>query len=262
MLGMWRFAIPLAALGFGALSALADTPARPGNAGPVLVELFTSQGCPLCPQANETLAELDARADVVAVALSVDIMDSLGWRDTFAQPAFTGRQRAYCKSMNVRFAYTPQMVIDGAEDVRGSRPGRVTRFVDAAASTPRTAAPSILVERSDNALMVRVERAAITPADADTDEAAAGAAATPSEGADIWLMAFTPGMSWVDVKSGDNAGHRVPVYNAVRDLRHLGVWSGEPLTIDAAVSTDAALVVVQERGLGRVLSVAHHQRTL
>lgn len=201
----------------------------------------------MCPRANTLLAELDTHEDVIPLALSVDIFDALGWADTFAQPAFSQRQEAYGQMVDVRFAYTPQMVIQGLDDVRGSRPRAVSRVLDAhrsAAGGAPTVALSWVEGRPQETLDV-----AVTPADA-----AEGASETP---ADIWLMSFTPGTVTVHVKGGDNAGERVPVHNAVRELRHLGVWTGTPLRVRAeALAAPAAAVLVQEPGPGRILASA------
>src|SRR3954454_10513973 len=78
---------------------------------PVVVELFTSQGCNSCPPADAYLGELAARSDVLALGLHVDYWDYIGWKDPFAQRAYTERQRHYSRALNQRFVYTPQMVI-------------------------------------------------------------------------------------------------------------------------------------------------------
>ena len=81
---------------------------------PVVVELFTSQGCGACTRANALVADLAERPDVLALTFPVDYWDYLGWKDTFARPEFSARQRAYMKAAGQREVYTPQVVIDGA----------------------------------------------------------------------------------------------------------------------------------------------------
>ena len=80
---------------------------------PVVVELFTSQGCSSCPPADALLHELAARDDVVALAMHVDYWDYIGWKDVFGNPAHSARQRAYAKAGNRRMVYTPQMIVNG-----------------------------------------------------------------------------------------------------------------------------------------------------
>jgi hypothetical protein len=81
---------------------------------PVLVELFTSQGCSSCPQIDEAFGSLTRRPDVVALTLHVDYWDYLGWADEFASEANTRRQRAYAEAHSRRTLYTPQLFINGS----------------------------------------------------------------------------------------------------------------------------------------------------
>src|SRR5262249_57419236 len=80
---------------------------------PVVVELFTSQGCSSCPPANANLIELSKRSDVLALSFSVTYWDYLGWKDIFGKPEFTERQAVYEPALGERGSFTPQMVIDG-----------------------------------------------------------------------------------------------------------------------------------------------------
>src|SRR5690242_13535019 len=83
------------------LGAAGVATARPASA-PVVVELFTAQGCSDCPEANQLLMRLADQPDVIALTYAVDYWDYLGWKDTFARPEFAARQRAYRKAMNLR----------------------------------------------------------------------------------------------------------------------------------------------------------------
>ena len=119
-----------------AVPAGAAQPARP----PVVVELFTAQGCAACPQANALLQELAGRKDVVALTYPVDIWDYLGWPDAGAKPEFTERQRAYISRMKLREIYTPEMVIGGKKEVVGFDRAKVQALLD---SQPRLRAPPV-----------------------------------------------------------------------------------------------------------------------
>ena len=96
---------------------------------PVVVELFTSQGCSSCPPADAMLHKLAERDDVIALALHVDYWDYIGWKDEFAVPAYTKRQRGYARTNGRRMIYTPQMVINGQDDVIGAKPMDVSDLI-------------------------------------------------------------------------------------------------------------------------------------
>src|SRR5215510_9766639 len=123
----WR---PLAA----AVAMTVGLAAPPASADPVLVELFTSQGCSSCPPADKLLGELSQRSGVVALAFHVDYWDYIGWKDKFAKPEYTDRQKGYRDALNLRTLYTPQMVIDGRLDVVGSERSEVESFISDAAA--------------------------------------------------------------------------------------------------------------------------------
>ncbi len=89
--------------------------ARSGPVAPAVVELYTSEGCSSCPPADRWLSGLQGRSGVVTLAFHVDYWDNLGWKDRFAQPQFTQRQNAGLRTNGARFAYTPQVVVDGRD---------------------------------------------------------------------------------------------------------------------------------------------------
>ncbi|KKK59691.1 hypothetical protein LCGC14_3031870, partial [marine sediment metagenome] len=97
----------LAAFTLAALLAAQGAAAQTDQ--PVVIELFTSQGCSSCPPADELLTRLAARTDVIPLALHVDYWDYIGWRDHFGKPAFTKRQKSYAAVAGSRTIYTPQM---------------------------------------------------------------------------------------------------------------------------------------------------------
>jgi hypothetical protein len=106
-----------------ALGAPDDAVAAVDGAPPVVVELFTSQGCSSCPPADAILAELAERSDLVALSLHVDYWDYIGWKDPFGSPLHTTRQKNYASELGLRYVFTPQIVVDGAASVVGSDRG-------------------------------------------------------------------------------------------------------------------------------------------
>jgi hypothetical protein len=105
-----------------AASPLLFSTASPATADarPVVVELFTSQGCSSCPPADALLGELARRGDVLALGFHISYWDGLGWRDPFSSQSSTDRQRAYARLLGTGQVYTPQMVVDGRREMVGS----------------------------------------------------------------------------------------------------------------------------------------------
>ena len=123
----------------GASAASACT-AQSGATVPVVVELYTSEGCSSCPPADRWLTGLKGRPDVVALAFHVDYWDSLGWKDRFAQPQFTQRQNATQRTSGARFAYTPQVILDSRDAPNWSSLGAATLQAKAPATVGLTLA--------------------------------------------------------------------------------------------------------------------------
>src|ERR1700757_5382922 len=114
--------------------AVGIAPAQAGER-PIVVELFTSEGCSSCPPADALLAELAGRPDVLALSFHVDYWDRLGWKDPFSSPAATERQQRYAELLRLATVYTPQMVVDGRWQAVGSDHTKVQRALDAARHT-------------------------------------------------------------------------------------------------------------------------------
>src|ERR1700726_1026943 len=111
--------------------ALGIAPLHAGER-PIVVELFTSEGCSSCPPADALLAELAGRPDVLALSFHVDYWDRLGWRDPFSSPDATRRQHGYAELLGLSTVYTPQIVVDGRWQAVGSDRADVERALGAA----------------------------------------------------------------------------------------------------------------------------------
>lgn len=122
---------------------------------PVLLELYTAQGCASCPPADEMMMNLASRDDVIALALHVDYWDYIGWADTFADHAFTERQQRYARRFGHSTIYTPQVVINGTQIVEGFRVMEVMDAIEAEHARP----PEVVLHlaRSENGLEIRAE---------------------------------------------------------------------------------------------------------
>ncbi|MGH6931333.1 MAG: DUF1223 domain-containing protein [Dongiaceae bacterium] len=209
---------------------------------PVVVELFTSQGCSSCPPADAFLGELASQDNVLALGFHVDYWDYIGWKDLFASPEFTRRQRDYQRSLGTRVVYTPQMVIDGQIDAVGSRKGDVRRAI--AESAARVKIPVAIDALESGELVARIP-------------AAAGDLA---EGAVVWLVRFD-GKHVTAVKRGENTGATLTDYNVVRELRQLGEWTGVAVDLPLGIRRDemgdsGCAVIVQSGSTGPIIGAA------
>ncbi len=199
----------------------------------VVVELFTSQGCSSCPPANDTLNKLAERPDVLALSFGVTYWDNLGWKDTFASPAFTQRQYDYANGLHHANVFTPQMVINGRKDTVGQKLSDVEPLIYAAKALP--AGPSVILS-------------------ADQVSIAASA-----QTAQVWLVRYDPRLVQVPVQRGENSGRTLPHRNVVRQLLKLGSYSGQAVSFTLPKSADISLktaVLVQQGTGGPILSAA------
>jgi hypothetical protein len=206
---------------------------------PVVVELFTSQGCNSCPPADAFLGELARRDDVLALSLHVDYWDYIGWKDPFAQRAYTERQRSYSRTLSQRYVYTPQMVVDGTLQGVGSDRAEITKLIEKARKAAE-AGPTLAVTGSGPQRILRIS-AAKAPADAT-----------------VWLIGFDRAHE-TPIRTGENSGKRLANHNVVRTMEPVGTWKGGAAEITLDLSTiaancDGAAVIVQAEETGPVVA--------
>ena len=235
-----RLCLVLAALLALAAPACADE--RP----PIVVELFTSQGCNSCPPADAYLGDLTQRPGLLTLAFHVDYWNYIGWDDPFARPWSAARQKGYQKSLNERFVYTPQIVVNGEAQGIGSERATIEALLRAAAAASPRAHPAVtLRRRQDGALIVDV-----------------GAGDSPPRApADIWLVGFDR-MHHTRVLRGENEGQTLTDYHPVRFYRRIGAWPGWSLELVVPAADAVALgsgevaVLIQTAGLGPILTAS------
>jgi hypothetical protein len=202
---------------------------------PVVVELFTSQGCSSCPPADRLLSELAARGDVIPLALHVDYWDYLGWRDEMADPDFTARQKRYAQRADTRTIYTPQIIVGGQKTVVGFRPMEIAQAIEA----QRASASPISVR-----VVRRGEQVAVTLSpERDIGEVT------------VHLVRYRPEVT-VDIHRGENAGRTITYSNVVTAWESIGRWSGQDeVTLTAPASgPEPVVVIAQEAAQGRILA--------
>jgi hypothetical protein len=206
---------------------------------PVLVELFTAQGCSSCGKANQAVAQMADDKGVLALTYSVDYWDYLGWTDTFAKPAFAARQRAYAQKFSLRDVPTPQVVVAGREQVSGVKAETMEALVRSAAKVHPNAPDMEFVRGGDRV--------------------AVGSGPSPRGGGEVWLVRYDPREQDIAVKRGDNRGQTLVHRNVVRELVRLGPWAGRPklYRLPGSASDDDLRTVIILQGVkgGRVIGI-------
>jgi len=224
-----------------ALAALA--PVRADDAapsGPVVVELFTSQGCSSCPPADAYLGELAKKPGVIALGFHVDYWNYIGWTDPYSLKLAAERQRDYARHLGLHYVYTPQMVVNGAAEGVGSEPDKIAPLLRDAARGAPALALALALERRGGGLHLHV------------GAAKAEAAAT------LWLVGYDPSHS-TKVLRGENEGATLHDFQVVRSFAAVGQWNGEAVDLDLpgdAATGEAAAVIVQSGGTGPIVAAA------
>jgi hypothetical protein len=209
---------------------------------PVLVELFTSEGCSSCPPADSLLAQLESKqpvdnADLLVLSEHVDYWNRLGWKDPFSLAVFSERQQDYAERLRSDDVYTPQVVVDGRYATVGSNRANVLRAIESSSESPKPEL-AIAVSREGNTLRVGVPN--------------------PTKG-EVWV-AVTEARRVSRVEHGENGGRTLQHVAVVRSLRKL--TSGETrIQIEKNWSADLRVVAfVQDARSGRILQAA--QKTI
>lgn len=220
----------LAAL--GGLSMASSALAADAN-NPTVVELYQSQGCSSCPPANAVLNAIADRPDVLALSFAVTYWDRLGWKDIFAQPAYTARQWEYSKAGGRSNVSTPQMIVNGRGVLVGSNKAQAEAFIK------------------------RYERDASGPAIAAANGRVQIAASRAAQPANVWLVRYDPRTHNVPIRAGENGGRTLPHKNVVRSMQLLGKWSGQATSFAVPAATNSVYrtaVLVQDGPGGAIVA--------
>lgn len=251
-LAAWRPGVTGSAAG-NSKNARAVSTATDGKLTPVLVELFTSEGCSSCPPADALLSRLGrtqpvSGADIIILEEHVDYWDRLGWKDPFSSEAATARQNEYDMSFAGFEVYTPQMVVDGRAKFVGNSDQDALRAVRTASQAVKPAVR--LSWGKDNTLSIHIDPLNNT---------------AERDGQEVFL-AVAENMLHSDVRHGENAGRALGHNGVVRQLLPLAKIAAAPEGFDSNVTvhTDRewnrwnlrAVVFVQERRSRHILAAA------
>ncbi|WBU60743.1 DUF1223 domain-containing protein [Paracoccus albus] len=216
-----------------------EIPQGPRTPSPIVVELFTAQGCDACPPAEEMMGNLKGRRDVLVLSWHVDYWDYLGWSDSFARPEFSIRQKGYNLSRGARSLFTPQVIVAGETAIDNPNPAALMTAV----KQEMAEGDHVAISRRSDGARSEIELSPLTNLPGDIA---------------IQLIRYLPARS-VEVGSGENAGKNLEMHNVVVSADELSRWDGRaPLrltvTLGAGRSADLpedtrhALIVQEMRG--------------
>jgi hypothetical protein len=217
--------------------AVASVPlAMAATGNPLVLELFTSQGCSSCPPADRYLGELQReRPDVLVLDFHIDYWDSLGWKDPFSLPAATARQRTY-DSLLDSDVYTPQLVVGGSRQAVGSDQDAVAAAI-AEANEDRAALPPVALGLSSQGGELAVDVAA------------------GSGSGEIWLVGYDD-RHVTAIGRGENGGLTETEVDIVRSIRPIAMWSGGVLHVEVARPAGQRTAVLLQQADGRIRATA------
>lgn len=215
---------------------------------PVLVELFTSEGCPTCPPADKYLAFLEksqpfAGAELITLAWHVDYWDSFGWKDEFSSPVYSQRQVVYSRALNIGGTYTPQMFVDGTTYFVGTKADKAEKAITEAVKNPKA---KIELSLNKDALKINIPE-------------------LPRHERSTVFLAYTEGNLVRKIGRGNNAGKTLEHTSVVRSVQSIGMIEASQPDFQAEyfiqfqpewVKENLKIVVfVQENGSRKILAV-------
>ena len=218
------------------------------NKTPVLVELFTSEGCSSCPPADRVLAQLESEqpnknAEIITLALHVDYWDNIGWKDKYSSALYSQRQSVYGRALKLNQIYTPQMIVDGQKQFVGSNLSEANKAISDSAKLQKA---NIELANTENNLKIKIS-------DVPTHE-----------NASVFLAIAEDNLS-TSVKGGENSGRKLDHTSVVRELRSVGLITPQQNSFETETTVQIQpdwkkenlkfVVFVQENGTRRILGV-------
>lgn len=202
---------------------------------PVVMELFTSQGCSSCPAADRLAAELADTPNLLVLSYHVSYWNYLGWDDPYSSDAATKRQYAYARTLQARGVYTPQALVQGQYDAVGSRKGQLTEALNKASEKGQWIKAELA--RNNGKLEIRLPQ-------------------TNAVTAELFLVSYDLRHE-NPVTRGENAGRTLIHRNSVREIRPLGEWNGKAETLTQALpKADGVALLIQTPDHGPILGGA------
>jgi hypothetical protein len=227
----------------------------PSGRTPVLVELFTSEGCSSCPPADALLAKLDRDqplngVNIIVLGEHVDYWDNLGWHDRFSSHQLTQRQNQYSARLGIDGVYTPQMIVDGTDQFVGNDVAHARNSIQHAAQTAK--------------LNLSLTRPVVDGHRISSSLSSMGFLQASQVQGDIYI-ALVDITDTTEVRNGENGGRRLQHAGVVRSLQHIGtlqdLGQGQlPFSLDAPGDAKPAnmrvVAFVQKKGQGAILGAA------
>jgi len=212
------------------------------TATPVVLELFTAEGCTSCLPADSNVNAWAGRRTVLVLTYHVDYWDYIGWRDTKADAAFAARQQGYMTALRHNMVYTPQLVIGGSDDELGvDKEGVATALADSRHIAGMI--PLRWLKDQEGHLLIDLPMTAI------------------DKPATLWLITYRRQVE-TEIMAGENAGKRLTSLNVVRSVEKLGTWSGLAMHLPVSLNrqaggdlpADAAAIVANQAEFGPVIA--------
>lgn len=225
-----------------------NEPINTKNKQPVLVELFTSEGCSSCPPADRVLTQLEKEqpnpnAEIITLALHVDYWDNIGWKDEFSSALYSQRQAVYAQAFKLGSNYTPQMIVDGQKEFVGSNMETANQAITNSAKIVKA---NVELSNGENNLKIKIS---------DIPK---------HENATIFLAIAEDNLS-SNIKGGENSGKKLAHTSVVRELKSIGLVTAQQnsFTTEATVQLQPnwkkenlkLVVFVQENGSRKILGV-------